>query len=110
MSAAKNVSLQSGESMDIGELSITFNAEPKSKNFIYIKSKDGKFYLNSSLDINATKMADMSTAPLKRNEDNPLGNLLLYSFDGINFAPVSCLAPRSRNLSRSMQIYRASPA
>ena len=89
---SQNVSLQSGESMEIGELSITFNAEPKSKNFIYIKSKDGKFYLNSSLDINATKMADMSTSPLKRNEDNPLGNLLLYSFDGINFAPVSLLS------------------
>ncbi|MFC2427333.1 MAG: WG repeat-containing protein, partial [Capnocytophaga leadbetteri] len=40
---SQNVSLQSGESMDIGELSITFNAEPKSKNFIYIKSKDGKW-------------------------------------------------------------------
>ena len=88
----QNIALQAGESIEIGEVSIAFNTMPKRKDFIYITLKEGKFYINSNFDINATKMADMSSAALVKNEDNLIDNLALYTFEGINFAPVSLLS------------------
>ena len=87
----ENLSLQPGESMEIGGVSMVFNAEPKRENFIRIKSKDGKFYINSNVDINSTKMPDMQKAQLIKNEDNEIKDLTIYTFNGINFSAVSML-------------------
>ena len=86
------LSLLSGQSIELGEVSISFNTMPKTKYFIYIKNDADKFYINSNFDINATKMGTSEKIALNKNEDNLIDDLSLYSFEGTNFAPVSLLS------------------
>lgn len=87
----RNISLKQGENIEIGDFDFAFNTMPKQPKFIYIKLKDGKFYLNTNLEITQTKMADMSKSVLEKNTDIELSELGLYSFEDLNFAPVSLL-------------------
>ena len=96
----RNISLKQGENIEIGDFDFAFNTMPKQPKFIYIKLKDGKFYMNTNLEITQTKMADMSKSVLEKNVDIELSDLGLYSFDELNFAPVSLLKSAVRGFTK----------
>lgn len=87
----RNVVFEKVDQAQIGDFSFTFNDTPKQKNFIQINLKNDKFYINTNLDLNFTKMSDMSVLTLPKNQDVEFDTLGFYTYDGLNFSAISLL-------------------
>lgn len=86
------VTLDTNQSIEVGDISFTFNDTPKQKNYINIILKDGKFFIETNQDIDYMQMKDMSKGSIAKNKIIPFEQLRLYSMKGINFAPKTMLA------------------
>lgn len=81
----KEITLKDQESLEIGDLSFSFNKEPTKDKFIKISLKDGKFFINSNQKVEQINKKDFSKTKLQKNTENAIANSNLYTFDGINF-------------------------
>lgn len=97
---SKTVTLLSGDSVEVGDVSFTFNDKPKQKKFINITLENGEFFIDTNVDLHYMKMADMSKGDISKNKKIKFANLSLYSFDGINFAPKTMLASAVRSVKQ----------
>ncbi|OCS01928.1 cytochrome c biogenesis protein CcsA [Campylobacter fetus] len=88
---SRSVTLKENESIEVGDISFTFNDTPKQSKFINIILKDGKFFIETNQDINYMQMSDMSKGSIAKKTIVPFEGLRLYSIDGINFAPKTML-------------------
>ncbi|CZE47517.1 cytochrome c biogenesis protein [Campylobacter geochelonis] len=94
----KTLLLKSGDIVEIGDLDVAFNVEPKQKEYMQISLKDGKFYIKTNQNIEYMKMADMSKGVLSKDVEIPFDSLNLYTIDGVNFAPKTLLASAKREV------------
>lgn len=91
-SNSRLVELEQGVSLEVADISFTFNAMPKQAKFVMITLEDGEFYITTNQNVNYMKMADMSKEDLPKSQKVKFEPLRLYSLDNqLNFAPKTML-------------------
>ncbi|AII14329.1 cytochrome c biogenesis protein [Campylobacter iguaniorum] len=89
---SRSVAFGEGENAEVGDISFTFNAEPKQEKYIKVTLEDGKFFIQTNQNVSYMQMNDMSKGVLEKDKKVPFEGLRLYSLDGVNFAPKTMLA------------------
>lgn len=82
----KEVLMTNGETIEIGDLSLAFETEPKQSKYIKIISKDGKFYINTTEKITFNDVKTNENGILKTEQDEVFDQFKIYNIDGINFS------------------------
>ena len=99
---ARTLTLPRFQSVDAGNLSISFDANVSSEEFIKFSLENDKFYLQSNLELNTLAMGANESKKFAPNEKIELGDLAVYSFESggekINFAIKTKLAKAKREL------------
>lgn len=98
---SRAVSLSPNESIEIDDISFTFNDKPKQAKFINIILKDGEFFIETNQDVSYMKMADMSKGVIEKNKLVKFEGLRLYTIDGINFAPKTMLKSGVKSVKKA---------
>lgn len=99
----RTIAFKNNDSVEIGDVSFTFNEVPKQSKFISIILKDGKFYLKTNQQIYAVKMSDSSKTLLPLNTDVEMGELSFYNYEGLNFSAVSLLSSAVKGIKEVNQ-------
>jgi cytochrome c-type biogenesis protein CcsB len=94
----QSIMLEKGGSLEAGDMSFTFNSEPKQSRFVKITLKEDKFYISTNQRIDYTNIKDMSQGALEINQEMPLELTKIYTFEGVNFAPSVLLASASQKI------------
>ncbi|MDR0666885.1 MAG: cytochrome c biogenesis protein CcsA [Campylobacteraceae bacterium] len=94
----QSIALKNGESLEAGDMSFTFNSEPKQSRFVKISLKEDKFYILTNQQIDYTNIKDMSQGVLEVNQETPLDLTKIYTFEGVNFAPSVLLASAAQKI------------
>ncbi len=90
----ETVTLKQGQVHFAGDNVIVFDAKtfPTSKNIVYVKVKNGKFYIKSGKPISWFKMVANKKGSFDANTEYEFTTGRLYTVDGINIAPRQMLA------------------
>ena len=87
----RDVVIKSGDYIQIADIDFTFNTKGKQEKQINITSQNGKFYINSNVDIVKTDMKNMEKSKFEKNATYEIADFNVFSLDGINFAPIFML-------------------
>lgn len=87
----RDVVFKSGDSIEAGPISFTFNSKPKQASFVNFILKNGQFFINTNQKVTYMSMTTMKKGEIEQNKDVPVDNFSVYSVDGLNFAPVYLL-------------------
>ncbi len=86
--------LEYGQYSDLGPFAIVFGPKEPieiKKPYIYIYTKNGKFYFKSNTDLGYFKMATQEKGLFQKNREHPFETKMLYILNGIQIVPKEAL-------------------
>jgi len=93
--------LEHGEYTDLGPILIAFgDEEPKGlkKPYLYVYTKDGKFYFRSNVDVELYDMASRKSERAEAGREHPLTTKRLYFVHGVQIVPKEALLAAKEEL------------
>ena len=94
----EEISLQAGETREVGGVSFAFDAQPLLENFVKIELKDGKFYINSNRNIEYFTMTTNEKGEYPKDKEIEFLPMQLYTVTDINFVPKSLLTKAAKRV------------
>lgn len=102
---SRTLTLRSGDHMEVGDLSIAFNAEPASGKYIKFSLENGEFYISNNINLLSRQMGainDTNAIQLKNDEKVKMGELSIYTLKSadeiIHFSPKTMKASAKQEL------------
>ncbi len=95
---SQSVVLHANKSLEIADVSFTFNAAPKSEKFISIDLAGDKFGIKTNVEVVLTNMKTMQKTHLKKGESYALDEFSVFTFDEINFSFKKLLKKASKGV------------
>ncbi len=89
------------KSLEIADVSFTFNEKPKQAKFISINLVGEKFELTTNVNLTMTDIQKGQTLALKAGETCELNSLQTFNFEGLNFSFKTLLAKGLRGVKAS---------
>ena len=94
----EEISLQAGETREVGGVSFAFDAQPLLENFVKIELKEGKFYLTSNQNIGYFTMATNEKGEYEKDKATEFLPMQLYTVTDVNFVPKSLLTKAAKRV------------
>ena len=94
----EEISLQAGETREVGGVSFAFDAQPLLENFVKIELKEGKFYLTSNQNIDYFTMATNEKGEYAKDKETEFLPMRLYTVADVNFVPKSLLTKAAQRI------------
>lgn len=87
----RNLLFKNHNSIEIADLSVTFNEIPKQKNYISIYLKDDKFYIKTNQNVSYINTVENKSGVLQSDIESEFSEFNIYTIDGINFSATTLL-------------------
>jgi len=68
-----------GNSVDIGDLTLSFGENKKNRDYIYVNLKDGRFYLRSDRELKYFDMLTGEEGKIPKGKESPLKEKIMYA-------------------------------
>lgn len=94
----RSVTMIDKQNINIGDLSLAFNEDPKQEKYIKIFLDGGKFYIKTNEKVAYTDTATLQKSDLQKDVAMPFNEHYIYEIEGINFSATTLLKSAKKGI------------